>query len=208
MSSSASATGSADLVVITTTWFRTTSESRFLLTEAMCREAGILHIPVVITDGSPNLDVGKKLVEAGAGYITMIRQDSSKYKGKGGAIRQAIEASLKIVSSDGAIAFQEPEKLGMIKFQQQIAGVVRAGEDRVVVPFRNNVLFKETYPREQYHSETFANQYINILSREAGFKVEVDWTFGPFAFSRSLADLWLEYDGELWDAQMVPFIRG
>eukprot|EP00966_Prymnesium_polylepis_P207247 4800227-Prymnesium_polylepis.1 len=35
----------------------------------------------------------------------------------------------------------------------------------------------------------------------------LDWTFGPVAFRTSMAHHWLNFGGELWDAQIVPFIN-
>ena len=34
----------------------------------------------------------------------------------------------------------------------------------------------------------------------------IDWTFGPVAFRADAAHYWLQCDGELWDAQVVPYI--
>jgi hypothetical protein len=35
----------------------------------------------------------------------------------------------------------------------------------------------------------------------------VDWTMGPVAFKTKYTNHWLEYQGELWDVQLVPLVR-
>ena len=85
------------------------------------------------------------------------------------------------------------------------------GKADVVVPTRNDDLFKATYPIEQYHSESFGNGHFNLLADKLdGFKgrrTKIDWLFGPFALHTCLASKWLNYEGTSWDAQMVPYIR-
>lgn len=35
----------------------------------------------------------------------------------------------------------------------------------------------------------------------------LDLLFGPFALRARLAQLWLEADGDMWDAQLLPLLR-
>ena len=76
----------------------------------------------------------------------------------------------------------------------------------VCVPRREDSLFRRSYPIEQYHEETFANLYLDALGGAVGLP-SLDWTFGPVGFRAAAANFWLQNDGELWDAQIVPFIR-
>ena len=65
------------------------------------------------------------------------------------------------------------------------------------------------YPEEQVHSESFANAYVSLAAKAAGFSdasSKLDWHFGPFALRAKHAPLWLSHRGELWDAQVVPIV--
>ena len=74
------------------------------------------------------------------------------------------------------------------------------------MPRREDSLFRRSYPIEQYHSENFVNLYLDSLGNAAGLPT-LDWTFGPVAFRANMAHHWLNFCGELWDAQIVPFIN-
>lgn len=119
-----------------------------------------------------------------------------------------------------AIVFTEPEKINVIEHVHTIVLPLLVGTADVIVPARNDDLFRETYPIEQYHSESYGNLYFNLLAKRCtGFQktadeeegettTNLDWLFGPFAFKASLANSWLKYDGTSWDAQMIPYVRG
>ena len=89
---------------------------------------------------------------------------------------------------------------------QVVAHLIRTGSD-VCVPRRADAAFKQSYPSEQYHAETFANLHLNTLGVAAGLPGGIDWTFGPVAFRARMASHWLQFGGELWDAQIVPFVK-
>ena len=73
------------------------------------------------------------------------------------------------------------------------------------MPAREPKLFAATYPVEQYHSESFANAYLDLAAKKfAGRETPLDWHFGPFALRRRHAAVWLAHAGDLWDAQVVP----
>jgi hypothetical protein len=76
----------------------------------------------------------------------------------------------------------------------------------VTVPRRRDPSFRSSYPTEQYHSEMFANMYLDSLGAAIGLP-SIDWTMGPVAFKASQAPHWLNNDGEIWDAQLVPLVN-
>jgi len=83
--------------------------------------------------------------------------------------------------------------------------------DDVMCPAREDGCFRNSYPIEQYHSESYGNYYLNCIMKGEleGSKhscANVDWHFGPFAFRRSLVDLWMEYKGTSYDAQLIPIV--
>jgi hypothetical protein len=95
----------------------------------------------------------------------------------------------------------------MISFWKDITTHMESTSAEIIVPRRDDSLFRRTYPMEQYHSENFANLYLDSLGKAAGFP-SIDWTMGPIIFRTSLASFWLDYmEGDLWDVQIVPMIR-
>lgn len=152
------------------------------------------------------------------------------YSGKGGAFRQAIEEAQEWIEDcacndnndreayrkqlqEAVICFTEPEKVDLMNHIHDIARPLLNDNADVVIPTRNDELFRQTYPMEQYHSESFGNMHFNLLAKQfEGFQNEgatkLDWLFGPFAFKANLAGNWLGYGGNSWDAQMIPYVRG
>lgn len=120
---------------------------------------------------------------------------------KGGSIREGIQHVVYNFGEDCIICFQEPEKENMIFQYNSIIKKYIDKESFICIPERTNSSF-ETYPVEQYHSESYANKFINIL---IGKKLDI--MFGPVIFTGDKAKYWLEFDGKLWDAQIIPIVR-
>ncbi len=208
---------SLDCVVVTVTYYPNTSDIRFPLALELCKLAAGKKIQTVIIDDSPDHHaVRDALEQAGDGHVKVYQQNKAIYQGKGGALRQAIYNARELIDTNDldktAICFAEPEKVDIMNHMHLIVKPILYGGTDVVVPMRCDELFKETYPIEQYHSENFANLHFNSLAQQfQGFQTEdaknIDWLFGPFAFRTSLADSWLNYTGNSWDAQMIPYVR-
>lgn len=198
----AKAAASAKFVVCSPTFYPNLNDVRLQLGLEACRSAKKLGIPLLLIDASP-ADVKAALLEAGATAVL-----PQTFTGrKGAALRECVHVARSVLDDDGVIAFQELEKVDMIGLQRSVAQHLwRSGFD-VVVPGRADALFKATYPIEQYHQETFANLYLNTLGVAAGLPDHIDWTMGPVALRATMARHWLEDDGELWDAQIVPYVR-
>lgn len=177
-------------------------------------------IHVFIVDDSPDPIVHAKLLDVlSPGFVHVVTQDKAYYSGKGGALRQAVKAAMEwfrernIGSDESAIVFTEPEKVDIVEHVRDIVMPLLIDEADIVVPARDEELFRETYPIEQYHSESYGNCYFNLLAKQfPGFRkdgpTKLDWLFGPFAFKTNLANSWLNYEGNSWDAQIVPYVRG
>jgi len=121
-------------------------------------------------------------------------------------------ASLPGVNDTTLLCWQEAEKSDMMRcWQEEILGQCHPSDD-VVCPGRDDTCFKTSYPIEQYHSEMYGNYYLNcIMKNELEGDVEnscgdIDWHFGPFAFRKKLLNLWLEYKGTSYDAQLIPIV--
>ena len=197
------------------------SDIRFTLVQQLCRLAQQKQINLIVVDDSPMHIQEQLRQEQGAGCVQIISQDNDRYQGKGGALRQAIDHARtwfqddqKLDLKECVICFTEPEKVDLLNHIPNIVQPLFMEDQSadVVVPFRSQGLFRDTYPIEQYHSESFANLHFNSLAkRHAGFQGSdggLDWLFGPFAFNAHLACHWIEYTGNTWDAQMIPYVRG
>lgn len=131
--------------------------------------------------------------------IVLLNQKEKKFL-KGGSLREGIKYIIDNLPK-GIISFQEPEKSNMIFHYPIIIEKYGAVKDFICIPNRTSTSF-QTYPREQYYSENFINAYISKL-----VGVECDISFGPVMFTTDMAKYWLEYDGKLWDAQIIPIYR-
>jgi hypothetical protein len=195
--------GAAPLALVVPTFFASTDEPRFQLTVKTLREAVHARVPVVVIDASPE-PIRQQLGATGARVVAQERPGK-----KGVALREGIALALQLEGpTEGrVIGFFEPEKLGMVRWMREAAAYLRANRLDVVIPSREQTLFKSSYPREQYHQEMFANLLIDSIATARGFPPGIDWTFGPVLFDARLAPAWLGYAGALWDAQVIPYVR-
>lgn len=198
------------LIVVAPTFYTDTKDLRYALALECCKKAAEHRIQFVFVDASPSESIRDGLQEAGGGYVKVVTQTS---KGrKGAALREGISITAKHFKAQtnkntrqAIIGFQEPEKIDMIRNWKSIANyAVESGSD-IVVPRRRDDEFRATYPIEQYHSEQYANLFLDTLGNKIGLP-SIDWTVGPVAFDISMTDKWLECNGEIWDAQLLPII--
>lgn len=197
-----------DLIVVAPTFYPDRDDPRFTLGLECCRAAARHKIRLIIVDASPDESIRDRLRQHGAPYVQVFAQ-TTKGK-KGAALRQAIRHAYDELKDkeNGIIAFQEPEKIDMIRQWPALAAyMVNDGKADICVPRRSDESFKRTYPIEQYHSEKFANLHLDAVAARVGFHPSIDWTMGPIAFRQKWAPVWLEYGGDLWDAQIVPMVR-
>ena len=212
--------------VVTVTYYPDIHDVRFQLALELCGLATRHKITLIIVDDSPDTTVRDEMQRGSEGYVHIFQQDRDHYAGKGGALRQAIKMAKARLDGDNnslpeagacfvktAICFTEPEKVDLMNHIHEIVMPILAGTSDVTVPSRNDALFRETYPIEQYHSESFGNMHFDLLAKNIdGFRRDgaqkMDWLFGPFALNSQLADNWLSYGGNSWDAQIVPYVRG
>ena len=215
------------LIVVAPTYYASLDDPRFALGLQCCREAARHGIHLLLVDASPNPTVRQQLRAAGS--CTVYEQ---QVRGKkGAALREAIQHAYRELLQDqpslkkddvaslqqqhdlanAIIAFQEPEKVDMMRHWSDVVKHMQETQSDICVPQRSDTSFRATYPVEQYHAEQFANLHLNAQATRAGwfpdFSPALDWTFGPVAFRAGWAPQWLDYDGELWDAQLVPLIR-
>ena len=193
------------LIVVAPTFYTSLQETRYLLAVEACRNAAKHSIQVRLVDASQSEEVRQGLEDAGEGCVKVFNQN--KKGRKGAALREAIEFAHEEPSTqESFIAFQELEKVDMFRHWHPLIEHMRQQDTDISVPRRSDESFRSTYPIEQYHCESFANLYLNSLGERIGMPA-IDWTIGPIAFKRHLANHWIDFDGELWDAQLVPLVN-
>jgi hypothetical protein len=197
------------VIVVIPTFYADTQDIRFELALDTCREIVRCDLEAIIVDASPSDHVRNEFSKHGtsSGGVHHVRVAVQSYEGKkGAALREGIVLAVQVLADEeGVIAFQEPEKVSMVEQWSEIANKLQVSGD-ICAPKRTDGSFRQTYPIEQYHSENFANLYLDSLAKQVGFP-SIDWTMGPIAFRSSLAKHWQTYKGDLWDMQLVPMIR-
>ena len=135
---------------------------------------------VIVDKDSPKTFI-KALQETAT--LILVRRRS---EGSGPGKRLAIDKAVAIPGVD-VIVLCEPEKVSIATscLNQMVMPILQNKAD-IVVPRREEHLFKATYPRYMYDSETEANSIYNetlysnnILSKNVP---ALDWFFGPRVF--------------------------
>ena len=213
------------LVIFTVTRYFSTDDLRFKQCMSTISFPSPYHL--VIVDGSPSEEVHSALQNTRA-----IVHRETQQGGKGVQLRQAcqIASELPGVTEDTLLCFQEPEKTSMVDCWESVFAHGESAD--VVIPYRSHYCFQKSYPIEQYHSENFGNFYLDAAMNEAlkndkeakapdlthsslvreieksTSKIpSIDWHFGPFAFKAKHIQLWTAYNGNSYDAQLVPIVH-
>lgn len=193
---------SGKAVIVTTTFTEDPmGDYRFLLALQMCQAAKALGYPVIVVDGSLDFEVSRNaLYYAGATLV-----EKQVEPGTGASRRHCIRAGLDNIRTAGllnlaghahahqdfvdidAIAWIEPEKVGMVPCLAPCIEMVKQGYD-IVIPWRNQ-LFAD-YPPYQALSEARAAHEIAEVTG-----VTADYLIGPRIMSRRAAELLLSYRG-------------
>lgn len=219
------------LVVFTCTYYPSTSDLRYNQFLETLQAAKKYNLCIVVVDGSPD-DVHEELMGTYGGHDGTVVVKQTYQGGKGAALREAADVAATgghgafEVGSDALLCWQEPEKTDQISHWRKVLDALTAADD-VVVPRRTTKRFMESYPIEQYHSEIFGNLYLDTVMKEAirgsdgdAMKIPVantptprgmsliDWHFGPFAFRAKHLKLWSTYEGNSYDAQLIPIVHG
>ncbi|OGE43769.1 hypothetical protein A3A45_00220 [Candidatus Daviesbacteria bacterium RIFCSPLOWO2_01_FULL_36_8] len=123
------------------------------------------------------------------------------------ARRQAFRAASKLPQVKVIIA-TEPEKVSLIDNIVDIAHPILSNEADIVIPKREDNLFRKTYPDYMYKSETKANQLYNkLLKLHKVFKnkyEQIDIFFGPKAIKNDSKILNLFFKQPLKITQFDP----
>ena len=198
------------LIVVAPTFYTSVDDIRYHLGIEACRQAAKHEVSLLLVDASPIPEVAQGLETAGMTtdgrhFVQVVPQS---WKGKKGvALREGIAKAAEDLkgNKDAIIAFQELEKVAMFQHYNKLVNHLRQSGSQIVVPRRSDESFKSTYPIEQYHSENFVNMLLDSIGSEIGMP-SIDWTIGPVLFRSDQVQYWLNYNGETWDAQLVPVV--
>lgn len=194
------------LIVVAPTFYSSRDEARYLLGLEACQNAARHQIHLLLVDASPTNDIAEGLQNAGLGYVQVMKQTAIGRKGA--ALREAIQLAYEEANTGNpsvVIGFQELEKVDMFRHWPSLVKHMMETSADVTVPRRADSSFRVYYPIEQYHCESFANLYLDSLAAKIGLP-SIDWTMGPVAFRYQYAKHWLDFPGEMWDAQLVPLV--
>jgi len=201
-----------NLIIFTCTYYSDTNDLRLqqCLRTLQDPNYGASTIPIVVVDGSP--PEVHELIKSTTGAI--VYEETKTYgNGKGGALREAAKIASSLPGSTDStwLCWQEAEKSDMNRCWVEEVLAQCPSSDDVICPARDDVCFRNSYPIEQYHSESYGNCYLNCIMKGEleGSEyscADIDWHFGPFAFRRSLLNLWMEYKGTSYDAQLIPIV--
>lgn len=144
---------------------------------------------IVIVDGGSSEAYVDKLQELG---ISTLPQ---KEKGMAEAKREALVAA---VALDGAevLLLMQPEKDDIIKDIPELVKPIQSGQADLVMPTRELHSFKQTCPKFQFNSESWANKWCNNIAHQVNIlpkNVDLDWFFGIKAFKNTpeMVDLFM-----------------
>ena len=192
------------MIVILPTKYDITNTLRVNLFKETLKELHLKRIQTIVVDSSTNY-IYNDIKETISLYnnslnenIKLMRQKDISGK-KGGAIREGIKYILDNFQTNDVIVFQEPEKVDMIQYYENIIADIKE-DTYACIPSRTNESFK-SYPKEQQCSEIFMNYYLNSLT---GY--DFDWAFGPIILTQNISKYWLKYNGKMWDAQIIPIL--
>src|SRR5579872_4558417 len=145
------------------------------------QKATVAGCYVVIADGGSPKTFIKELQA-----ILSIKIIRRKTENAGRGKRLAIDRASKIPGV-GVIVYNQPEKVSIVtSCLSQIVTPILEGKAEIIVPRRNDALFKATYPHYMYESETEANRIYNEVLYSNNILPKsmppLDLFFGPRAF--------------------------
>jgi hypothetical protein len=136
---------------------------------------------LVVADGKSSKTFRKELSSI-EGIIVIRRKSNSRGKAK----RLCIDKAIKLPGVQ-VIVLVEPEKVSLVThcMEQMVLPLLQKKAD-IVVPKRQDELFKSSYPRYMYDSEVEGNSIYNEALRSNGIlpkdEKDLDIFFGPRAF--------------------------
>lgn len=147
-----------------------------------CNKAIKLGCRVVVADGKSSKTFRRNLSSIN-GLILIKRRSLERSPAK----RQAIKKAARIPGIK-VIILAEPEKVSLLDSLEKITTPILEEKADVVVPKRQDDLFKKTYPLYMYHSEIEGNKLYNEVLRSKEIlrsREDLDMFFGPRVFANN-----------------------
>ena len=124
-------------------------------------------------DASPDTALVEIMRQAGGERVQICSQ-AVKGRQKGAALREAamLASGLPGVTDHTFLCWQEAEKVEMVGlwkgvFEHETVSRSPLYSD-IVVPYRELTSFQKSYPIEQFHSEQYANMYMDCVAKTHG----------------------------------------
>lgn len=150
------------------------------------KKASKLGYKVVVADGKSSKTFRKVISEI-QGLIIIKRKSLKRSAARRQVIKRASTlANVKVIIST------EAEKTSLLDSIEKIVNPILENKADIVIPKRNEKLFKESYPSYMYESEIEGNKLYNEILRTNGLlkeRYDFDMFFGPRAFANSQAVL-------------------
>jgi hypothetical protein len=188
-----------EIVVATTTFYKSVEETRFKCAEKTIRNSKTHGSRIVIIDGSPVESVAEQLRNLGGEVYTQ----SAIAKTMGDARRElyrVIGGTLR--GYEKYILWTEPEKYdlmhcipGIITQLDMMSSREPGTQVDIVVP-RRSAKSMESYPAFQRASETVGNRVYKETT-----SLDVDIFFGPVAFHRNMLNYFIDCKPQQWGAE-------
>jgi hypothetical protein len=145
------------------------------------QKASMLGYHIVVSDGKSTKTFRKDIL-ANTGVVLLKRKTKTSGEGK----RAALEVVTKIPGVE-VVVLSEPEKVHLVTdCLEAIVSPLLADKADIVIPRREDALFKATYPLYMYESEVEGNAIYNEALRSNNILPEslnnLDSFFGPRAF--------------------------
>lgn len=161
---------------------RHTDKVRGDLAIEFCNKAIKLGCQIVVADGKSSKTFRKTLSSIN-GLIFIKRRSLERSSAKLQAIKKAAKMpGVKV------IILAEPEKVSLLDSLKKITTPILEEKADVVVPKRQDDLFKKTYPLYMYHSEIEGNKLYNEVLRSKEIlrsREDLDMFFGPRVFANN-----------------------
>jgi len=124
---------------------------RFSLACEVCSEIAKHGLEGIVVNASPSDDIREVMRNSGVdgNGKECVRVVKQTFVGKkGAALREGISLAKESLGNEvGVIAFQEREKVEMVKEWKNVAALLETAD--ICVPIRSETAFKESYPIEQ-----------------------------------------------------------
>lgn len=187
-----------NVVIATTTMYKSTDESRFklvLTTVSKARENGYR---IVTVDKSEDKRVRDLLAEKKA----LVLPPDHPLSTMGADRRKAFTEAAELSGPGGVIVWMEPEKHTFVWLIDKVVNRLLKASADLVIPRRRSL---KSYSLLQQHSESFGNDAFRIITGRS-----LDVYFGPQVFRSSMVNYYLDYGGDYgdkWDSIQVSVVR-